>query len=227
MEEKKFCRYCGTPIDGESRFCTKCGKSINGEQNVTSQRKVYQQTNFVMDMLRNFGNPNSVIRITSIVSAIFLAIVQFFGMGYVIQADGWFISKTEKISAIKFLYKIVFKSGDMSDYGIKLNFLIIICALAFFIGYIVLLIVDILLIKYIISDYHIDTIVDVDKGMSICGMVMFGVTIIIGMYIRSKLEEYGIDSMFSINAMCYIGFVYALVLQIFSRLIIKSQLEDE
>lgn len=77
MEEKKFCQYCGTPIDGESRFCTKCGKSINGEQNVTSQRKVYQQTNFVMDMLRNFGNPNSVIRITSIVSAIFLAIVQF------------------------------------------------------------------------------------------------------------------------------------------------------
>lgn len=132
MEEKKFCQYCGTPIDGESRFCTKCGKSINGEQNVTSQRKVYQQTNFVMDMLRNFGNPNSVIRITSIVSAIFLAIVQFFGMGYVIQADGWFISKTEKISAIKFLYKIVFKSGDMSDYGIKLNFLIIICAWLFY-----------------------------------------------------------------------------------------------
>lgn len=37
MEEKKFCQYCGTPIDGESRFCTKCGKSINGEQNVTQQ----------------------------------------------------------------------------------------------------------------------------------------------------------------------------------------------
>ena len=31
----------------------------------------------------------------------------------------------------------------------------------------------------------------------------------------------------SINAMCYIGFVYSLVLQIFSKLIIKSQLEDE
>ncbi len=43
-----------------------------------------------MDMLRNFGKPNSVIRIISIFSAIFLAIVQFFGMGYVIQADGWF-----------------------------------------------------------------------------------------------------------------------------------------
>lgn len=54
-----------------------------------------------------------------------------------------------------------------------------------------------------------------------------GVTIIIGMYIRSKLGEYGMEDMFSINAMCYIGFVYSLVLQIFSRLIIKSQLEDE
>ena len=109
----------------------------------------------------------------------------------------------------------------------KLNFLIVICCLAFIIGYVVLLIVDALLIKYIISDYHIDTIVDVDKGMSICGMVMFGVTIIIGMYIRSKLGEYGMEDMFSINAMCYIGFVYSPVLQIFSRLIIKSQLEDE
>lgn len=99
--------------------------------------------------------------------------------------------------------------------------------MAFLIGYIVLLIVDVLLLKYIISDYHIDTIVDVDKGMSICGMVMFGTTIIIGMYIKSKLEKYGIDDTFNINAMCYIGFVYSLVLQIFSRLIIKSQLENE
>ena len=40
--------------------------------------------------------------------------------------------------------------------------------------------------------------------------------------ISTKMED-----MFSINAMCYIGFVYSLVLQIFSRLIIKSQLEDE
>lgn len=227
MEEKKFCQYCGSPIDNEAKFCTKCGKSINGEQNASVQKKVYQQTNFVMDMLRNFGKPNSVIRIISIFSAIFLAIVQFFGMGYKLNIDAWIVSKTEKISAIKFLYRLVFKSGDMSEYGVKLNFLIVICCLAFIIGYVVLLIVDALLIKYIISDYHIDTIVDVDKGMSICGMVMFGVTIIIGMYIRSKLGEYGIEDMFSINAMCYIGFVYSLVLQIFSRLIIKSQLEDE
>ena len=215
MEEKKFCQYCGSPIDSEAKFCTKCGKSINSEQNASVQKKVYQQTNFVMDMLRNFGKPNSVIRIISIFSAIFLAIVQFFGMGYKLNIDAWIVSKTEKISAIKFLY------------GVKLNFLIVICCLAFIIGYVVLLIVDALLIKYIISDYHIDTIVDVDNGMSICGMVMFGVTIIIGMYIRSKLGEYGMEDMFSINAMCYIGFVYSLVLQIFSRLIIKSQLEDE
>ena len=212
MEEKKFCQYCGSPIDSEAKFCTKCGKSINGEQNASAQKKVYQQTNFVMDMLRNFGKPNSVIRIISIFSAIFLAIVQFFGMGYKLNIDAWIVSKTEKISAIN---------------GVKLNFLIIICCLAFIIGYVVLLIVDALLIKYIISDYHIDTIVDVDNGMSICGMVMFGVTIIIGMYIRSKLGEYGMEDMFSINAMCYIGFVYSLVLQIFSKLIIKSQLEDE
>jgi len=204
MEEKKYCQYCGSPIDSEAKFCTKCGKSINGEQNASVQKKVYQQTNFVMDMLRNFGNPNTVIRIISIFSAIFLAIVQFFGMGYMLEAGGWFVSKTQKISAIKFLYRLVFKSGDMSDYGIELNFLIVICCLD-----------------------HIDTIVDVDKGMSICGIVMFGVTIIIGMYIRSKLEEYGMQDMFNINVMCYIGLIYSLVLQIFSRLIIKSQLEDE
>ena len=193
MEEKKFCQYCGSPIDSEAKFCTKCGKSINSEQNASVQKKVYQQTNFVMDMLRNFGKPNSVIRIISIFSAIFLAIVQFFGMGYKLNIDAWIVSKTEKISAIKFLYRLVFKSGDMSEYGVKLNFLIVICCLAFIIGYVVLLIVDALLIKYIISDYHIDTIVDVDNGMSICGMVMFGVTIIIGMYIRSKLGEYGME----------------------------------
>ncbi len=35
MEEKKFCQYCGSPIDGEAKFCTKCGKSINGEQNAS------------------------------------------------------------------------------------------------------------------------------------------------------------------------------------------------
>lgn len=227
MEEKKYCQYCGSPIDSEAKFCTKCGKSINGEQNASVQKRVYQQTNFVMDMLRNFGNPNTVIRIISIFSAIFLAIVQFFGMGYMLEAGGWFVSKTQKISAIKFLYRLVFKSGDMSDYGIELNFLIVICCLAFIIGYIVLLVVDVLLLKYIIADYHIDTIVDVDKGMSICGIVMFGVTIIIGMYIRSKLEEYGMQDMFNINVMCYIGLIYSLVLQIFSRLIIKSQLEDE
>lgn len=124
-------------------------------------------------------------------------------MGYKLNIDAWIVSKTEKISAIKFLYRLVFKSGDMSEYGVKLNFLIVICCLAFIIGYVVLLIVDALLIKYIISDYHIDTIVDVDNGMSICGMVMFGVTIIIGMYIRSKLGEYRMEDMFSINAMCY------------------------
>ena len=139
MEEKKYCQYCGSPIDSEAKFCTKCGKSINGEQNASVQKKVYQQTNFVMDMLRNFGNPNTVIRIISIFSAIFLAIVQFFGMGYMLEAGGWFVSKTQKISAIKFLYRLVFKSGDMSDYGIELNFLIVICCLAFIIGYIVLL----------------------------------------------------------------------------------------
>ena len=85
MEEKKYCQYCGSPIDSEAKFCTKCGKSINGEQNASVQKKVYQQTNFVMDMLRNFGNPNTVIRIISIFSAIFLAIVQFFGMGYMLE----------------------------------------------------------------------------------------------------------------------------------------------
>ena len=122
MEEKKYCQYCGSPIDSEAKFCTKCGKSINGEQNASVQKKVYQQTNFVMDMLRNFGNPNTVIRIISIFSAIFLAIVQFFGMGYMLEAGGWFVSKTQKISAIKFLYRLVFKSGDMSDYGIELIF---------------------------------------------------------------------------------------------------------
>ena len=114
MEEKKFCQYCGSPIDSEAKFCTKCGKSINSEQNASVQKKVYQQTNFVMDMLRNFGKPNSVIRIISIFSAIFLAIVQFFGMGYKLNIDAWIVSKTEKISAIKFLYRLVFKSGDMS-----------------------------------------------------------------------------------------------------------------
>lgn len=39
-----------------------------------------------------------------------------------LEAGGWFVSKTQKISAIKFLYRLVFKSGDMSDYGIELNF---------------------------------------------------------------------------------------------------------
>ena len=120
---------------------------------------------------------------------------------------------------VPFLYKPV---SEKKPYGCSQ-----IESLLVLIKYVVLLIVDALLIKYIISDYHIDTIVDVDNGMSICGMVMFGVTIIIGMYIRSKLGEYGMEDMFSINAMCYIGFVYSLVLQIFSRLIIKSQLEDE
>lgn len=44
MEEKKFCQYCGSPIDSEAKFCTKCGKSINSEQNASVQKKVYQQT---------------------------------------------------------------------------------------------------------------------------------------------------------------------------------------
>lgn len=42
-----------------------------------------------------------------------------------------------------------------------------------------------------------------------------------------KGEKYGMQDMFNINVMCYIGLIYSLVLQIFSRLIIKSQLEDE
>ena len=48
MEEKKFCQYCGSPIDSEAKFCTKCGKSINSEQNASVQKKVYQQTNFCL-----------------------------------------------------------------------------------------------------------------------------------------------------------------------------------
>lgn len=106
MEERKFCQYCGSPIDSNAKFCTKCGKNTNGNSDVTTQKKVYQQTNFVMDILRNFGNPNSIIRIISVFSAIFLAIVQFFGMGYILKVDDWFVSKTEKISAIKFFINL-------------------------------------------------------------------------------------------------------------------------
>ena len=81
------------------------------------------------------------------------------------------------------------------------------------------------LFKYIISDYHIETIVDVDKGMSLCGMVLFGMAIAFGMLIRSKMGDYA--DMFTINIMCYIGFIYSLLLQVVSRLVIKSQLERE
>ena len=48
MEEKKYCQYCGSPIDSEAKFCTKCGKSINGEQNASVQKKVYQDRKSVV-----------------------------------------------------------------------------------------------------------------------------------------------------------------------------------
>lgn len=226
MEDRRFCQYCGEPMDSNALFCSKCGRSVDSQQNVvTSEKKIYQQTNFVMDMLRGFGKINSTIRVVSVVSAILLAVLQFFGMGYSINM-GWFSSGKESISAIKLFYEVLFKSGNLSSYGIKKNALMIIFILAFMIGYVVLLIIDVILIKYIISDYHIDTIIDVDKGMSICGMIMFGITIIIGLYIRNQLGKIGI-SVFNINIMCYIGFIYSVILQIFSRLIIKSQLEKE
>lgn len=60
MEDIKFCKYCGQPLEKGANFCNKCGKSINSEQSTTtSQQKTYQQTNFVMDILRGFGKPNS------------------------------------------------------------------------------------------------------------------------------------------------------------------------
>ena len=75
MEDIKFCKYCGQPLEKGANFCNKCGKSINSEQStMTSQQKTYQQTNFVMDILRGFGKPNSAIRVISVISAIILDI---------------------------------------------------------------------------------------------------------------------------------------------------------
>lgn len=62
--------------------------------------------------------------------------------------------------------------------------------------------------------------------MSMCGIVAFAATIIIGFYIKSKLGE-SLSEFFNINVMCYIGLIYSILLQIFSHLIIKSQLDRE
>lgn len=111
MEDIKFCKYCGQPLEKGANFCNKCGKSINSEQSTTtSQQKTYQQTNFVMDILRGFGKPNSAIRVISVISAIILALLQFFGMGYSVKIDaGWFSAKTKNMNAVKFLYEALFK----------------------------------------------------------------------------------------------------------------------
>lgn len=228
MEDIKFCKYCGQPMEKGANFCNKCGKSINSEQStMTSQQKTYQQTNFVMDILRGFGKPNSAIRVISVISAIILALLQFFGMGYSVKIDaGWFSAKTKNMNAVKFLYEALFKSASKYGLGIKLNIYIVIGFLAFAIVFIVLFATEVMLIKYIISDYHVETIIDVDKGMSMCGIVAFAATIIIGFYIKSKLGE-SLSEFFNINVMCYIGLIYSILLQIFSRLIIKSQLDRE
>ena len=127
MEDIKFCKYCGQPLEKGANFCNKCGKSINSEQStMTSQQKTYQQTNFVMDILRGFGKPNSAIRVISVISAIILALLQFFGMGYSVKIDaGWFSAKTKNMNAVKFLYEALFKSASKYGLGIKLNIYIV------------------------------------------------------------------------------------------------------
>lgn len=227
---KRFCQYCGTELKENANFCAKCGKSTNSEQGSqrayggVSQRTVYQNTNFVMETLRNFGSINSTLRILSIVSAILLGLLQIFGMGYSVNYWG----ESYKISAINFFYKAMCNSPDIMEYVSESegpSFFVIGICLAFFLCYAVLVIAYVILFKYIISDYHIETIVDVDKGISLCGMVLFGMAIVVGMFIRSKMGDYA--EMFTINAMCYVGFIYSLLLQIVSRLVIKSQLEME
>lgn len=203
-------------------------------EKVLIQSKVRRQANrkhinrqILMDILRGFGKPNSAIRVISIISAIILALLQFFGMGYSVKIDaGWFSAKTKNMNAVKFLYEALFKSASKYGLGIKLNIYIVIGFLAFAIVFIVLFATEVMLIKYIISDYHVETIIDVDKGMSMCGIVAFAATIIIGFYIKSKLGE-SLSEFFNINVMCYIGLIYSILLQIFSRLIIKSQLDRE
>ncbi len=229
QQVKRFCQYCGTQLEENANFCGKCGKSTNSAQGAqgayggVSQRTVYQRTNFVMETLRNFGSINSTLRILSIASAIILGLLQIFGMGYSVSSWG----ENYKISAIKFFYELIGNSSQIagtSESKGPVLWVIGIC-LAFFLCYAVLIIVYVTLFKYIISDYHIETIVDVDKGMSLCGMVLFGMAIAFGMLIRSKMGDYA--DMFTINIMCYIGFIYSLLLQVVSRLVIKSQLERE
>ena len=226
QQVKRFCQYCGTQLEENANFCGKCGKSTNsaqGAQTGGSQRTVYQRTNFVMETLRNFGSINSTLRILSIVSAIILGLLQIFGMGYSVSSWG----ETYKISAINFFYKLIGNSSQIagaSESKGPVLWVIGIC-LAFFLCYAILIIVYASLFKYLIQDYHIETIIDVDKGMSLCGMVLFGMAIAFGMLIRSKMGDYA--ELFTINAMCYVGFIYSLLLQIVSRLVIKSQLERE
>lgn len=98
--------------------------------------------------------------------------------------------------------------------------------MAFAIVFIVLFATEVMLIKYIISDYHVETIIDVDKGMSMCGIVAFAATIIIGFYIKSKLGE-SLSEFFNINVMCYIGlYIFNFVADFFT-LNYKSQLDRE
>ena len=57
MEEKNFVSTAVHLLIVKQNFVPNVEKSINSEQNASVQKKVYQQTNFVMDMLRNFANP--------------------------------------------------------------------------------------------------------------------------------------------------------------------------
>ncbi len=86
---------------------------------------------------------------------------------------------------------------------------------------------DIITIKSIVSDYHIDSIVDAIKSMALCGIILFGVVIIVSFYFDNKLSDYSSIATFKVGTLSYIGLIYSIILRIASGMVVKSQLDKE
>lgn len=226
-QEQHFCVRCGAQLEQDAAFCTSCGNRIEARYSGQSNYSKQRQSNFVMDKLNSFANPNGAVRILCVVSSILFMIAQFFGMKFSLDISLLDLGYSGGI--IKLLWQLCIGSSGVSELmdgsGKKWVIFFWILLFAFAIGFLVLIIVNIEAIRTVMGGYHVESVVDAIKGMSTCAIVMFGATVILGNVLAGML---GIaDIKLSVDFLSYLAVIWAIIMRIFSGMIVKSELERE
>lgn len=227
--EAAFCQHCGEKLESGAQFCAKCGRKVGEETgNSIGYHVESGTTNFVMEYLRKFGYMNDAIRKIGVISAVLLAIIQIFGMKYTMYESLWG-NKKEVFSGsvVKTAYMFLTETNSVLYSKIEdLIFLWWICFAAFIIGYITLFVMCVITVRMVVSNYHIDSVIDSVEAMSTCAIIIFGVVVLFGMFISSKLEAMAYVTL-KVNVLSYIALAYAVILRFASGMIIRTQLEKE